>query len=152
VKPGRVTGFLGPNGAGKSTTMRLVNGPDPEGIRWIRRLMNQLAAEGRTVFVSSHLMSEMSVTADHLIVIGAGRLIADCSTQEFVERSSGRSVLVRSPDAAELASLITAQGGTVGSGAGNGEPPGTLSVTGMEAPGPGTAAAGCRRRALAWGS
>jgi ABC-2 type transport system ATP-binding protein len=111
-----------------------VNGLDPEGIRWIRKLMKQLAAEGRTVFVSSHLMSEMSVTADHLIVIGAGRLIADCSTQEFVERSSGRSVLVRSPDAAELASLITAQGGTVAGGAGNGEPPGTLSVTGMEAP------------------
>jgi ABC-2 type transport system ATP-binding protein len=110
-----------------------VNGLDPEGIRWIRKLMKDLAAGGRTVFVSSHLMSEMSVTADHLIVIGAGRLIADCSTQEFVERSSGRSVLVRSPDAAELASLITARGGTVADGAGDGEPPGTLSVTGMEA-------------------
>jgi AAA domain, putative AbiEii toxin, Type IV TA system len=70
-----------------------VNGLDPEGIRWIGRLMKRLAAEGRTVFVSSHLMSEMSVTADHLIVIGAGRLIADCSTQEFGERSSDRSVL-----------------------------------------------------------
>jgi ABC-2 type transport system ATP-binding protein len=93
-----------------------VNGLDPEGIRWIRKLMKDLAAEGRTVFVSSHLMSEMSVTADHLIVIGAGQLIADCSTQEFVERSSGRSVLVRSPDAAELASLITARGGTVAGG------------------------------------
>ena len=111
-----------------------VNGLDPEGIRWIRKLMKDLAAEGRTVFVSSHLMSEMAVTADHLIVIGAGRLIADCSTQEFVERSSGRSVLVRSPDAAELAGLITARGGTVASGAEDGEPPGTLSVTGMEAP------------------
>jgi ABC-2 type transport system ATP-binding protein len=111
-----------------------VNGLDPEGIRWIRKLMKDLAAEGRTVFVSSHLMSEMAVTADHLIVIGAGQLIADCSTQEFVERSSGRSVLVRSPDAAELASLITARGGTVAGGAGDGGPPGTLSVTGMEAP------------------
>jgi ABC-2 type transport system ATP-binding protein len=111
-----------------------VNGLDPEGIRWIRKLMKDLAAEDRTVFVSSHLMSEMAVTADHLIVIGAGQLIADCSTQEFVERSSGRSVLVRSPDAAELTSLITARGGTVAGGAGDREPPGTLSVTGMEAP------------------
>lgn len=88
-----------------------VNGLDPEGILWIRNLMKQLAAEGRTVFVSSHLMNEMAVTADHLIVIGRGKLIADCSTQEFIERSSEKYVLVRSPDAARLAGLIAAEGG-----------------------------------------
>src|ERR1700689_4756668 len=88
-----------------------VNGLDPEGILWIRNLMKQLAAEGRTVFVSSHLMNEMAVTADHLIVIGRGKLIADCSTQEFIERSSEKYVLVRSPDAARLADLIVADGG-----------------------------------------
>ena len=88
-----------------------VNGLDPEGILWIRNLMKQLAAEGRTVFVSSHLMNEMAVTADHLIVIGRGKLIADCSTQEFIERSSEKYVLVRSPDAARLAELVAAEGG-----------------------------------------
>jgi ABC-2 type transport system ATP-binding protein len=67
-----------------------VNGLDPEGIRWIRTLMRSLAAEGRTVFVSSHLMSEMEHTADHLLVIGRGRLIADCSMTEFTTRGSGR--------------------------------------------------------------
>ena len=75
--------------------------------------MQQLAAEGRTVFVSSHLMSEMAVTADHLIVIGRGRLIADSSTQEFIQRSSDRSVLVRTPDQARLRELITAAGGVI---------------------------------------
>ncbi len=75
-----------------------VNGLDPEGIRWVRTFMQQLASEGRTIFVSSHLMSEMSVTADHLIVIGRGRLIASSSMQEFIQRSSERSVLVRTPD------------------------------------------------------
>jgi len=67
-----------------------VNGLDPEGIRWIRTLMRSLAAEGRTVFVSSHLMSEMEHTADHLLVIGRGRLIADCGMTEFTTRGSGR--------------------------------------------------------------
>ncbi len=114
-----------------------VNGLDPEGILWIRNLMKQLAAEGRTVFVSSHLMNEMAVTADHLIVIGRGRLIADCPTREFIERGSSRSVLVRSPAAAELASLITAEGGSVsqdapGAAAGDGRAV-TLRVTGLEA-------------------
>ena len=89
------------------------NGLDPEGIRWIRTLMQQLATEGRTVFVSSHLMSEMAVTADHLIVIGRGKLIASCSTQEFIERSSEHSVLVRSPEADRLRELILAEGGQV---------------------------------------
>jgi ABC-2 type transport system ATP-binding protein len=88
-----------------------VNGLDPEGILWIRNLMKQLASEGRTVFVSSHLMNEMAVTADHLIVIGRGKLLAETSTQEFIERSSEKYVLVRSPDVAALADLIVAAGG-----------------------------------------
>ena len=88
-----------------------VNGLDPEGILWIRNLMKQLASEGRTVFVSSHLMNEMAVTADHLIVIGRGKLLAETSTQEFIERSAEKYVLVRSPDVARLADLIAADGG-----------------------------------------
>jgi ABC-2 type transport system ATP-binding protein len=79
------------------------NGLDPEGIHWIRNLLKNLAAEGRTVFLSSHLMSEMAQTADHLIVIGRGRLIADTSVAEFVRRaSSDANVRVRSPYATEL--------------------------------------------------
>ena len=74
-----------------------VNGLDPEGILWIRNLMKALAAEGRTVFVSSHLMSEMENTADHLIVIGRGSLLADCTMDEFIARSSGQTVRVRTP-------------------------------------------------------
>ncbi|HLH29470.1 MAG TPA: ATP-binding cassette domain-containing protein, partial [Acidimicrobiales bacterium] len=74
-----------------------VNGLDPEGIHWIRNLLKALAAAGRTVFVSSHLMSEMALTADHLIVIGRGRLIADLGVDEFVRRASKRVVRVRSP-------------------------------------------------------
>jgi len=75
-----------------------VNGLDPEGIHWVRNLLKGLAAEGRTVFVSSHLMSEMALTADHLIVIGRGRLIADTSVDEFVARASQKVLLVRSPE------------------------------------------------------
>ncbi len=93
-----------------------VNGLDPEGILWIRNLMKTLAAEGRTVFVSSHLMNEMAVTADHLIVIGRGRLIADSSTQEFVARSADQSVLVRTPDPVRLTKAITEAGGSVTDG------------------------------------
>jgi ABC-2 type transport system ATP-binding protein len=109
------------------------NGLDPEGIRWVRTFMKQLAAEGRTVFVSSHLMSEMAVTADHLIVIGRGRLIADSSTQEFIQRSSERSVLVRTPDPARLRELITGEGGTIQQ---EDSPDGVASlvVTGLPAP------------------
>ena len=88
-----------------------VNGLDPEGVLWIRNLMKRLAAQGRTVFVSSHLMSEMAVTADHLIVIGRGRLLADRPTGELIERYSAHQVLVRTPDAAELSELVTAEGG-----------------------------------------
>jgi ABC-2 type transport system ATP-binding protein len=79
-----------------------VNGLDPEGIHWIRNLLKNLAAEGRTVFVSSHLMSEMALTADHLIIIGRGRLIADMSVDEFVRQASSNLVRVRSPQATLL--------------------------------------------------
>ena len=84
-----------------------VNGLDPEGILWIRNLMKALAAEGRTVFVSSHLMSEMENTADHLIVIGRGRLLADCTMEEFIARSSGQTVRVRTPQADVLAKAVS---------------------------------------------
>ncbi len=90
-----------------------VNGLDPEGIHWIRNLLKALAAEGRAVFVSSHLMSEMAVTADHLIVIGRGKLIADTSVDEFVRRASGAVVRVRSPQAAKLRDLVLGPNVTV---------------------------------------
>jgi ABC-2 type transport system ATP-binding protein len=106
-----------------------VNGLDPEGIVWVRNLMKHLAGQGRTVFVSSHLMNEMAVTAEHLIVIGRGRLIADCATDEFIARSLKRSVLVKSPDTSRLTALITAEGGLVK--AGNGQ---ALTVAGLPAP------------------
>ena len=95
-----------------------VNGLDPEGILWIRNLMKALAAEGRTIFVSSHLMSEMENTADHLLVIGRGRLIADCSVAEFIERNSVQSVRIRTPKPEVLGGLIAAAGGTTTPGAG----------------------------------
>ena len=88
-----------------------VNGLDPEGILWIRNLMKSLAAEGRTVFVSSHLMSEMENTADHLIVIGRGRIIADCTVREFIEQNSQQVVRVRTPQATELAGVVARHGG-----------------------------------------
>src|SRR3954453_17157536 len=78
-----------------------VNGLDPEGILWIRNLMKALAAEGRTVFVSSHLMSEMEHTADQLIVIGRGQLLAECTMDEFIARSSGQTVRVTTPQAGQ---------------------------------------------------
>ena len=106
-----------------------VNGLDPEGILWIRNLMKQLAAEGRTVFVSSHLMNEMAVTAEHLIVIGRGKVIADCSTKEFIERSSEKSVLVKSPEPRRLGELLAAEGAAVSSADG-----GPLTVRHLEAP------------------
>jgi ABC-2 type transport system ATP-binding protein len=90
-----------------------VNGLDPEGIVWIRNLMKALAAEGRTVFVSSHLMSEMENTADHLLVIGRGRLIADCSVAEFIKANSQRYVRVSTPRPGPLVRLAAAAGGVV---------------------------------------
>jgi ABC-2 type transport system ATP-binding protein len=92
------------------------NGLDPEGIHWMRHLLKGLADEGRTVFVSSHLMSEMALTADQLIVIGRGRLIADTSVEEFVARASAKVVLVRSPEQERLRALLVAPGVTVSSG------------------------------------
>src|SRR5580700_4107770 len=89
-----------------------VNGLDPEGILWIRTRMRTLAGQGRTVLVSSHLMAEMEHTADHLVVIGRGRLIADCSMADFIARSSGQAILVRTPQRDQLATAIVAAGGT----------------------------------------
>ena len=106
-----------------------VNGLDPEGILWIRNLMRSLAAEGRTVFVSSHLMSEMEHTADHVIVIGRGRLIADCSMAEFIARSSGQAIVVRTPQPDTLARAVAAAGGA-SAGVAGGEP-GELQVSGL---------------------
>ena len=94
-----------------------VNGLDPEGIRWIRNLLKGLAAEGRTVFVSSHLMSEMAVTADHVIVVGRGRLIAEESVADLLRRASGSSVRVRSPQAGRLRDLLAAPEVSVSSAA-----------------------------------
>jgi ABC-2 type transport system ATP-binding protein len=93
-----------------------VNGLDPDGIHWVRTLMRSLAAEGRTVLVSSHLMSEMAVTADHLLVIGKGQLIADASVDEFVRSSSQQSVHVRTRQAAELATRCREAGANVRAG------------------------------------
>ncbi|MFB7949228.1 ATP-binding cassette domain-containing protein [Kitasatospora phosalacinea] len=82
-----------------------VNGLDPDGVRWIRGLARSLAAEGRTVLVSSHLMGEMQLTADRLVVLGRGRLIADTSVRELIERSGPRAVLVRGPEPADVRRL-----------------------------------------------
>ena len=87
-----------------------VNGLDPEGIHWMRNLLKGLAAEGRTVFVSSHLMSEMALTADHLIVIGRGKLIADTSVDEFVAHASQKVVVVRSPELERLRDALAGPG------------------------------------------
>ncbi|HEV2253308.1 MAG TPA: ATP-binding cassette domain-containing protein [Streptosporangiaceae bacterium] len=104
-----------------------VNGLDPEGILWIRNLMRSLAAEGRTVLVSSHLMSEMEYTADHLLVIGRGRLIADCGMSEFIARGSGQAVQVRTPQADALGRAVTSAGASVSAGPG----PGELEIRGL---------------------
>lgn len=105
-----------------------VNGLDTEGIRWIRGLLKRLAGEGRTVFVSSHLMSEMELTADHLIVIGRGRLIADTAMRDFIERNSQRVTLVRSPRPDQLATVLRGAGGLV-----QPEQAGGLRVSGPDA-------------------
>ena len=112
-----------------------VNGLDAEGIHWIRGFFRELAADGRTILVSSHLMSEMAQTAGHLVVIGRGRLLADVPTAELT--SARRDVLLRSPRAAELAGLITAEGGAVAP-----QDDGALVVTGLDAAAIGDLAAG----------
>ena len=90
-----------------------VNGLDPEGIRWVRHFLRDLAAQGRTVFVSSHLISEMSLTADRLVVIGRGRLIAETSVTDFIARSGGGTVKLVTPDNQAFTSAIMAVGGSV---------------------------------------
>jgi ABC-2 type transport system ATP-binding protein len=89
-----------------------VNGLDPEGVLWIRNLMKHLASQGRTILVSSHLMNEMAVTADHLIVIGRGKLIVAAATEDVIARGSGQTVRVRTPQPDRLTELIVAEGGT----------------------------------------
>jgi len=105
-----------------------VNGLDPEGIVWIRNLLRSLASEGRTVFVSSHLMAEMALTADHVIVIGRGRLLAEASIDELIQGSSQNFVRVRSLKDAELAVLVREKGGSSHT-----ETDGALAVTGITA-------------------
>jgi ABC-2 type transport system ATP-binding protein len=114
-----------------------VNGLDAEGIRWIRAFLRELAAEGRTVLVSSHLMSEMAQTADRLIVIGRGRLLADTTTAELTEAYARHDVLVRSPQAAELARRLAAAGGAV-----TPQDDGAIAVAGLAAAAIGDLAAG----------
>jgi len=113
-----------------------VNGLDPEGILWIRNLLKGLASEGRTVFVSSHLMSEMALTAEHLIVVGRGKLIADTSVAEFIRSASRNVVRVRSPHAEKLRSLLVGPDVTL-----NAVEPGTFEVTGLDSDRIGTVAA-----------
>jgi ABC-2 type transport system ATP-binding protein len=105
-----------------------VNGLDPDGVLWVRTLLKALAAEGRTVLVSSHLMSEMAVTADHLVIIGRGRLLADTGVKELIAHVAVGSVLVRSPHASDLREVLVGQGATVTSAE-----PGLLQVGGLTA-------------------
>lgn len=105
-----------------------VNGLDPEGVMWVRRLTKHLASQGRTVFLSSHLMSEMAQTADHLIVLGRGRIIADAPVSEVLALATGSAVRVRTPLAADLAPRLTAEGGGVTASPAE---PDLLSVTGI---------------------
>ncbi|BDO41395.1 ATP-binding cassette domain-containing protein [Cellulomonas sp. NTE-D12] len=116
-----------------------VNGLDPEGVIWVRTLVKYLASQGRTVFLSSHLMSEMAVTADHIIVIGRGRIIADAPVEQVVAGATHSTVRVRSPRATELADVLRGAGATVDSAE-----PGVLQVvgTGPEAVGEAAAAHG----------
>jgi ABC-2 type transport system ATP-binding protein len=104
-----------------------VNGLDPEGILWIRNLLRSLAAEGRTVFVSSHLMSEMALTAEHLIVIGRGKLIADTSVEEFIRSSAQNYVRVRSPQSPDLLQAVRARGAQA-----HVEADGAVAVSGLD--------------------
>ena len=103
-----------------------VNGLDPEGVLWVRTLVRRLAAEGRTVFLSSHLMSEMALTADHLIVLGRGRIIADAPVADILAGSALGRVQLRSPQADRLSALLAANGVTISSTGGD-----TLHVVGL---------------------
>jgi ABC-2 type transport system ATP-binding protein len=113
-----------------------INGLDPDGILWIRNLMKSLASEGRTVFLSSHLMSEMAQTADHLLVIGRGRIIADASTDEFITGNAAPSIRVRAVEASALADALTRLGALI-----EAVPDGAMVVTGLDAAAVGGAAA-----------
>ena len=104
-----------------------INGLDPEGILWVRELLRSLAREGRTVLVSSHLMTEMALTADHLIVIGRGRLLATGTVADFIERSAGHHVRALTSDPSALATLLRDKGATV-----NADGPEGLTITGLE--------------------
>jgi ABC-2 type transport system ATP-binding protein len=112
-----------------------VNGLDPEGVLWVRNTLKALAAEGRTVFVSSHLMSEMALTAHRLVVVGRGQLIADTTVEEFIARAGGNAVTVRTPRASELRDLLLAPDVTIRSDQAD-----VLHVTGLSAEQIGTAA------------
>ncbi|MFJ6405029.1 ABC transporter ATP-binding protein [Streptomyces hydrogenans] len=112
-----------------------VNGLDPEGVRWVRTLLTSLAAEGRTVLVSSHLMSEMALTADRLVVIGRGRLLADTTVADLVRDAGAAAVLVVTPDAGRLRALLPPDAHATA------EAPDTLRVTGLDAPAIGRIAA-----------
>ena len=116
-----------------------VNGLDPEGVLWVRNLVKYLASEGRTVFLSSHLMSEMALTADHLVVIGKGRIIADGPVSDVVARATRSTVRVRSPQATQLAQLLSGPEVTVSA-----VEPGVLEVLGATSEGVGEAAAAAR--------
>ncbi|WP_018350307.1 ATP-binding cassette domain-containing protein [Longispora albida] len=105
-----------------------INGLDPDGIVWMRKMVKMLAAEGRAVLLSSHLMSEMALTADHVVVIGQGRLIADEAVSSLVQRSTSEGVLVRSPQSEELGRLVLSAGGRI-----VGEPDGSSRVDGLTA-------------------
>ena len=118
-----------------------LNGLDPEGILWIRGLMQRAAAEGRAVLMSSHLMSEIELTADHLVIVGRGRLVADTGMADFIAAHSGREVLVRSPQAAEFGRRLAAEGAAVRADDG-GDADGMV-VTGLDAAGIGALAAAC---------
>jgi ABC-2 type transport system ATP-binding protein len=113
-----------------------VNGLDPEGVLWVRNLARYLASEGRTVFLSSHLMSEVALTADHIIVIGKGRIIANAPVKDIVDGGAQSTVRVRTPQATQLAELLTRDGVTVTS-----DEPSLLQVSGADAPGIGELAA-----------
>ncbi|MER5826817.1 ATP-binding cassette domain-containing protein [Streptomyces mirabilis] len=106
-----------------------VNGLDPEGVLWIRNLLTGLAADGRTVFVSSHLMSEMALVADHLIVVGRGRLLADTTVQELVQQAGGDTVTVASDQSARLREVLAGPGVEITGEVGSEE----LHVTGLSA-------------------
>jgi ABC-2 type transport system ATP-binding protein len=114
-----------------------VNGLDPDGVLWVRTLLLRLAGEGRTVFVSSHLMSEMALVATHLIVIGRGRILADTGMSEFIEGAGRSSVRVRSPEAVRLGEILRGAGATVGPGDGGD----TIAVSGIPVESVGEAAA-----------